>query len=322
MALEGLDGITLPSLWIRLEDRKPKFPLKLDEQTKAFLWRALVHNPEIRFYEQPREREDVELYDRFENIDPETGIEILGESFENRKDIYEPHIIQDNKDGIQGSCFFFRQRKDVSAKMRSASSTPLLNLQQAWDRFGRKLVIVASQKVRFRVLIGSESDPDLKLTDESYCVLEKVGRARWQGELQRDLHNGPFKIDSRKIHYLRKSLVRHNLVTVQSHICRLTVGTQQHSCLLLLRKFHITLRSKYDILMERVSNILEGCPGWHCTQMVLRNHLGLGDQSFKRLVHYMRSSKMVEHFFQAMEDLDPEGGPCVNRRGTALLPVQ
>lgn len=60
-------------------------------------------------------------------------------------------------------------------------------------RYGRKLVVVASQKLRFRTLIGSESDPDLKLSDDSYCVLERVGRARWQGELQKDLHGDTFK---------------------------------------------------------------------------------------------------------------------------------
>lgn len=60
-------------------------------------------------------------------------------------------------------------------------------------RYGRKLVVVASQKLRFRTLIGSESDPDLKLSDDSYCVLERVGRGRWQGELQKDLHGDTFK---------------------------------------------------------------------------------------------------------------------------------
>lgn len=319
VALEGLDGITLPSLWLRLEDRKPKFPMMLDERTKSFMWKALVHNCDISFYEQPQEREDVELYHRLENIDPDTGIEFMGQSFQNRKDVYHAHIIQDNPCGIQGSCVYFTQRKEVTACIRSASNTPLLSLQQAWDRFGRKLVLVASQRVRFLALIGSESDPDLKLSDESYCVLERVGRARWQGELQRDLHNGSFRIDSRKIHYLRKSLVRHNLVTVQSHVCRLSSGTQQHSCLLMLRRFHVTMRSKYDILMERVSNILEMCPEKKCTHLVLRDHLNLEENCFRRLIHYMRSSKLVELFSAPLEELDPEAGPCLTRRGSKVL---
>lgn len=53
--------------------------------------------------------------------------------------------------------------------------------------------MVASQSLRFRTLIGSESDPDLKLSDDSYCLLERVGRARWQGELQSNLHGNSFK---------------------------------------------------------------------------------------------------------------------------------
>ncbi|XP_020777823.2 general transcription factor 3C polypeptide 1 [Boleophthalmus pectinirostris] len=318
VALEGLDGITLPSLWLRLEDRKPKFPQKIDHFTKAFLWISLVHNPDISFYEQPQERDDVELYDRFQSVDPDTGIEFKGHSFENRKDVYPAHFIMENPDGIQGSCVFFTQRKDVTRQIRSASFSPLLSLEQAWDRFGRRLVVVASQKVRFRALIGTESDPELKLSDESYCVLERVGRSRWQGELQRDLSNGPFKIEARKIHYLRKSLVHHSLVTVQSHVCRLSTGTQQHSCLLLLRRFHVNRRSKYDILMERVSNILEASPGQHCTQMALREHLNVDERSFKRIFQYMKASKLVEMFTMPLQDLDPESGPCLNKRGNKV----
>ena len=60
-------------------------------------------------------------------------------------------------------------------------------------RWGEKLVIVASQDQRYRALIGWDGDPDLKLPDFSYCILERLGRARWQGELQRDLHSGAFK---------------------------------------------------------------------------------------------------------------------------------
>lgn len=64
VALEGLDGITIFSLWIRLENRRPEFPLKLDECTKEFLWRSLLSNAELKFYELPRERDDVVLFDR------------------------------------------------------------------------------------------------------------------------------------------------------------------------------------------------------------------------------------------------------------------
>lgn len=65
VALEGLDGITVPSLWLRLENRQPKFPLKLDEPTKELLWRSLTSDPDLKFYQNPQERDDIVLFDRW-----------------------------------------------------------------------------------------------------------------------------------------------------------------------------------------------------------------------------------------------------------------
>ncbi|KAG8014611.1 General transcription factor 3C polypeptide 1 [Nibea albiflora] len=319
VALEGLDGITIPTLWIRLEDRQPKFPLKIDDCTKELIWKSLIHNTDLKFYQLPQEREDVELYDRFKDIDPETGIEAAQEFFDTRKDVYPIHIILENKDGIQGSCAFFKQRTDITKQVRSKSLTPLVNLQEALERYGRKLVVVASQMLRFRTLIGIESDPDLKLSDDSYCLLERVGRARWQGELQRDLHVSSFKIDARKLHYLRKSLVKHGLITMQSHATRIKTGQQQHSILLLLKRFHVNRRTKYDILMEHVSNILQQLPDQLATFMTLRNQLNVNEGTFKRVLQYMRNAKLVEFRQYPLEELDPSAGPCTNKNGSLPL---
>ncbi|KAM9363755.1 general transcription factor 3C polypeptide 1 [Symphorus nematophorus] len=319
VALEGLDGITFPTLWIRLEDRQPKFPLKLDDCTKELIWRSLVHNTDLKFYQLPQERDDVELFDRYKEIDPETGIETTQTFSGPHKDVYPVQIILENKDGIQGSCAVFKQRLDVTKHLRSKSLTPLLSLPEALERYGRKLVVVASQTLRFRALIGSESDPDLKLNDDSYCVLERVGRARWQGELQRDLHGCSFKIDARKLHYMRKSLVKHGLISMQSYCTRVKSGQQQHSILLLLKRFHVNRRSKYDILMEYVSNILQQSPGQIITMIALKEQLNLNDGTFKRVLQYMRSAKLVEYIQQPLEDLDPSAGPCTNRKGNKVL---
>uniref|UniRef100_UPI0037E74EBE general transcription factor 3C polypeptide 1 n=1 Tax=Semicossyphus pulcher TaxID=241346 RepID=UPI0037E74EBE len=319
VALEGLDGITIPALWIRLEDRQPKFPLKLDDPTKELLWKSLVSNTDLKFYQLPQERDDVELFDRFKDIDPETGIETIQQFADTRKDVYPVSIVLENKDGIQGSCAVFKQRTDVSKLVRSKSLAPLLTLQEALERYGRKLAVVASQTLRFRALIGIESDPDLKLTDDSYCVLERVGRARWQGELQKDLHGCSFKIDARKLHYLRKSLDKHGLITMQSYVTRSKTGQQQHSILLLLKRFHVNRRSKYDILMEYVSNILQQSPGQFATLMALREQLNVNDGTFKRIFQYMRGAKLVEYCMYPLEDLDPSAGPCTNKTGKKVL---
>uniref|UniRef100_A0A3B4WXI4 Ral transcription factor IIIC subunit 1 n=1 Tax=Seriola lalandi dorsalis TaxID=1841481 RepID=A0A3B4WXI4_SERLL len=308
VALEGLDGITIPTLWIRLEDRLPRFPLKFDDCTKELIWRSLISNTDLKFYELPEERGDVVLTDRFKENDPEAGTETAQKFPEKKKDVYPVHIILENKDGIQGSCAFFIDRIDITKHVRSKSLTALVKLEEALERYGRKLVVVASQSLRFRTLIGSESDPDLKLNDDSYCVLERVGRARWQGELQSDLHGSSFKTDARKLHYMRKSLVKHGLISMQSHVTRVKSGQQQHSILLLLKRFHINRRSKYDILMEYVSNVLQQLPG----------SVGLC-VTFKRVCQYMRTSKLVEFCQYPLEDLDPSAGPCTTKKGNKVL---
>ncbi|XP_063738883.1 general transcription factor 3C polypeptide 1 isoform X2 [Eleginops maclovinus] len=319
VALEGLDGITIPSLWIRLQSRKPAFPLKLDDHTKELIWRSLINNTELKVYQLPQERDDVVLFDRFKDIDPETGIETRENFSYTRKDVYPIHMVLENKNGIQGSCALFKERKDITKNVRSESLTPLLNLQEALEQYGRKLVVVACQALRFRTLIGPQSDPDLKLNDDSYCVLERVGRARWQGELQKDLHGSSFKIDARKLHYMRKALVKHGLVSMQSHVTRVISGQQQHSILLLLKCFYVNRRAKYDILMEYISNLLKHSPGQFATLLTLKHHLNVDDSTFKRVFQYMRTAKLAEFCQYPLEDLDPSAGPCVNKKGKKVL---
>ncbi|KAM9857030.1 general transcription factor 3C polypeptide 1 [Aulostomus maculatus] len=311
VALEGLDGITISSLWTRLEDRKPKFLLQLDDRTKEFIWKSLAANTELKFYELPLEREDVVLFHRFKETNSEAGTDTV-------RDIYPIHILLENKDGIQGSCALFKERKDITKHIRSKSFTALISLEEALERYGRKLVVVASQRLRFRTLIGNESDPDLKLSDDSYCMLERVGRSRWQGEIQSDLHRSSFKIDARKLHYLRKSLLRHGLVSLQ-HATRLKSGQQQHSILLLLKRFHVSRRSKYDLLMEFVSDLLQQTPGQFTTLITLKEQLKVKEGTLKRVLNYMRTAKLIELCRYPLEDIDNEEGPCLNKRGNKVL---
>ena len=65
VALEGLDGITISALWTRLENRSPPFTLStLDASTKEYLWRSLLCNTDISFYELPQARKPIVLTDR------------------------------------------------------------------------------------------------------------------------------------------------------------------------------------------------------------------------------------------------------------------
>ncbi|XP_062040783.1 general transcription factor 3C polypeptide 1-like isoform X5 [Lepus europaeus] len=133
VALEGLDGLCLPALWSRLETRVPPFPLPLEPYTQEFLWRALATHPGISFYEEPRERPDLQLQDRYEEIDLETGILESRRDPVPLEDVYPIHMILENKDGIQGSCRYFKERKNITSDIRTKSLQPRCTMVEAFD---------------------------------------------------------------------------------------------------------------------------------------------------------------------------------------------
>uniref|UniRef100_A0A8C3PF78 Ral transcription factor IIIC subunit 1 n=1 Tax=Chrysemys picta bellii TaxID=8478 RepID=A0A8C3PF78_CHRPI len=319
VALEGLDGITLDTLWHRLSSRVPPFPLPLEPATQQLLWGALSAQPGLSFYLLPRERPPLRLHDRYEEIDLETGILETKRDPVPLDDIYPVHMILDNKDGIQGSCQYFKERLNYTDQIRTEDLQPCYAYTEAYEKWGEKLVIVASQILRYRALIGWEGDPDLKLPDFSYCILERLGRARWQGELQRDLHSGAFKVDAGKMHYHRRVLDRNGLISMQSHVIRLPSGAQQHSILLLLNRFHVDRRSKYDILMEKLSGMLSTRPNKMETLGNLREELGLCERTFKRLYQYMMNAGLAKVLSTPLQDLHPDGGPYKTKKGTDVM---
>ncbi|KFM01009.1 General transcription factor 3C polypeptide 1, partial [Aptenodytes forsteri] len=259
------------------------------------------------------------LHDRYEEIDLETGILETKRDPLPSDDIYPVHMILDNKDGIQGSCQYFKERVDITDQIRRKDLQPCYTYIEAVEKWGEKLVIVASQDQRYRALIGWEGDPDLKLPDFSYCILERLGRARWQGELQRDLHSGAFKVDAGKIHYHRRVLDRNGLITMQSHVIRLPSGAQQHSILLLLTRFHVDRRSKYDILMEKLSSMLSARSNQMETLGNLREELGLCERTFKRLYQYMMNAGLAKVISVPLQDIHPNGGPYKTKKGTDVM---
>lgn len=319
VSLEGLDGITLGALWQRLAARTPPFPLPLEPATRQLLWAALSAQPDLRFYLLPRARPPLRLHDRYEEIDLETGILETKRDPLPLDDIYPVHMILDDKDGLQGSCQYFKERVDITDQIRRKDLQPCCTYTEAVEKWGEKLVIVASQDQRYRALIGWEGDPDLKLPDFSYCILERLGRARWQGELQRDLHSGAFKVDAGKIHYHRRVLDRNGLITMQSHVIRLPSGAQQHSILLLLTRFHVDRRSKYDILMEKLSSMLSARPNQIETLGNLREELGLCERTFKRLYQYMMNAGLAKVISIPLQEIQPNGGPYKTKKGTDVM---
>uniref|UniRef100_A0A8C1QUV6 General transcription factor IIIC subunit 1 n=1 Tax=Cyprinus carpio TaxID=7962 RepID=A0A8C1QUV6_CYPCA len=127
------------------------------------------------------------------------------------------------------------------------------------------------------------------------------------------------RMDAGKMHYLRRKLDRNGLITLQSHVARLPSGAQQHSLLLLLKRFHVDRRSKYDILMESTSNLLSELPDKTGIMMKLREQLRVSDRTFKRVYQYMLAAKLVSVVRIPLKELDPGGGPFKTLRGTDVF---
>ncbi|XP_033321902.2 general transcription factor 3C polypeptide 1 [Megalopta genalis] len=251
VALEGLDGITLQALWLRLEQRLHN-PEAIPKPLMTQVWSICVAVREFAFCELQTAREPLVIFDRYEYVDPDLGI--ILEPDHVPPDIYPHCPIYNAATGIKGSCSSFSTRKDITEYVRN------LTLDEVTQKYGNKLVIVASQYTRNHALMGEEVSPLIDLNVIQYCFLERVGRSRYHGEVtQGKLSLSALKEDPKSLFYHRKLLLRHKLITKQIHHQK----SGGHSCngsLLHLTRFFVERKPKAIFLAEEVIKILQSKP--------------------------------------------------------------
>lgn len=71
---------------------------------------------------------------RYEEIDLETGILETKRDPVPLDDIYPVHMILDNKDGIQGSCQYFKERVDITDQIRKKDLQPCYTYVEAIEK--------------------------------------------------------------------------------------------------------------------------------------------------------------------------------------------
>ncbi|XP_076636938.1 general transcription factor 3C polypeptide 1 [Colletes latitarsis] len=251
VALEGLDGITLEALWSRLAQRLHN-PLPFSKPFMIQIWSICVQIREFGFFKLQTAREPLVIYDRYEFVDPDLGIILEPDNVP--PDIYPHCPVHDITKGIIGSCSAYYTRKEITEIARN------LSLDEITEKYGNKLVIVASQSARNYALMGVEVSPTLELNVIQYCFLERVGRSRYHGEItQGKLSLNALKEDPKSLFYHRKLLLRHKLITKQIHHQK----SGSHSCngsLLHLPRFFIERKPKAIFLAEEVIKILKSKP--------------------------------------------------------------
>lgn len=288
IALEGLDGITLQALWIRLE-RRPKFPLALDVKSKAFIWRSVVPDTRLEFYELKKPRLDLVIYDRYKHVDPDAGYVIEPNSLP--PDIYPVELV--NKDGQRGSCSTFDSRLNISATVRESKPT----LEEAVNQWGNSLVVVADQATRERALVGPcNSVKDLDLTDIKYAMLERIGRSRYLGQTSQGRQDMKvFQITNASMFLLRKQLVQRHLITKQDYFQRSENKQPQTGFLLHLPRFYVEVQTKTKMLTRELCTILESKPLRREVFQKLRAEMGLSDNMFKKLMSSAAVPYVTQH---------------------------
>jgi len=79
-----LIGVTLSTLWKRLEERKPSFNLKIDEQCKEYLWSSVVsRHDELSFFQLETARPAVSTVKTRHITDPDSSVAVITEEQQN-----------------------------------------------------------------------------------------------------------------------------------------------------------------------------------------------------------------------------------------------
>jgi len=168
-----------------------------------------------------------------------------------------------------------------------------LTLDEVIEKYGLSLVIVASQSLRTRALVDVNVNPTLELTIMHYCFLERVGRARYHGEVtQGKLSLAALKEDPKTLYYHRKFLLQHKLITKQVHHQK-SAGHCGSGSLLHLPRFYIERKPKMIYLAEQVLEILRSKENGVAEYDEIKRKLGI-ESSIKKLFKSSFFQKIVK----------------------------
>ncbi|XP_014245478.1 general transcription factor 3C polypeptide 1 isoform X2 [Cimex lectularius] len=286
IALEGLDGITIEALWLRIDDRS-SFPIKpIEDCTKVYLWNFIRRLANVEFYELPVPRSPLVIFHRLDHVDS-AGNYYEPENIPPCPYPHKPVIYN----GIKGSCSTFHERIDITSSVRKMSYSEVI------ANWGEKLVIVADQCTRKQVLSIPELNPLVELTDLQYCVLERIGRSRYSGEITQGKYGlQVITEDPKMLFYYRKFLYKHKLITKQ--VFHLKLG--KHNCtgsLLHIPKFSSKVKSKQKSDVEKLFEYLKQQPGNFALYKTMLQHFDAKLDIKKILQKYPKvfQSKLVSY---------------------------
>lgn len=301
IALEGLDGITVNTLWIRLSQR-PNFNFTLDDSTKPYLWKCILGLKPIDFYTLATPRPDLVPYNRFHYIDPESKHFI--ETDDIPEDIYPVKLAEE--EGVLGSCAEYTTRVKVTDDIRTGKPT----LEQVMEKYGNTLVIVAWQQTRLRTLIGADNDPDFEFDSLGFALLERIGRSRYMGVASYGCQSlQVFGEQPKTIHYMLKKLRTLKMMRKQ-RMCVVKKSTKVTCFLYQLNRFYKEIGNRIQSELLNMATYLSKKPDQVEESAKVRHDLKLFNL-FKKLRHCTTPSgeKIFDIFDVPMRERYPDARP-------------
>lgn len=162
-----------------------------------------------------------------------------------------PYCKLKNVTEVFGSCKYYFTRIDITDEVVK------LNLSEVEEKWGNKLVIVASQDIRTYSLVGnlSTSNIDFSKCSIHYDMLERIGRSRYlglatcgKGSIQSVVE------DCKSIFHYLKFLQQHKLIKKQSLFGSLN-GSANAIKIHLNRFYELCLNDNLSILKTAIEEL-------------------------------------------------------------------
>lgn len=121
----------------------------------------------------------------------------------------------------------------------------------------------------------------VEITPIQYCILERIGRSRYQGEITQGKRSlQAVGEDPKSLFYHRKTLLKHKFITKQFY--HVKSGSENCSgSLLHLTRYYVEKKSKYLLLTEKAVEYLKTRPNYRAEYADLKKHLNLSDTARK-----------------------------------------
>lgn len=153
-------------------------------------------------------------------------------------------------------------------------------------RYKNALVIVADQKLR-NLALFDECNVNIKLSEQEYGILERIGRSRKLGEVT----TGKLSMqllckDPKTQFYYRKILLKHKLIYRQAFHMK-SNNMNVMSGLYHLTRFYNEFKSNKQILIEQIVDVLKKKPNFRIEYAELR-------EVFARVWEKMNVQKLLK----------------------------